>query len=270
MGDGQDQQPMVAGGPAVAPAEPAAPAGDGKGGGGAGGGGDGGGGDGGGGGQTTITSIALLVGPLLAALGGLALTGTIGRVQREAPLGLSIAIGLVIVAGVCWVAASTVLAPKDGGSPKAVKALQGIALVLAATGFVTALAIAVATANNEPRPEITPTLSDDGTKLSTEVTASNLPTDHRLAFRVDLLNRSQLVGHVYQAYVGPNADGDVDQTITTPLPTGGYTEIEVKAYTGTTSPACDDFSEVRESATYGSGTGCVILTMPDAAVEGNG
>lgn len=223
----------------------------------------GGGSDGG----TSITSIGLLVAPLLTILGGLALTGTIGRVQRESPLLLSIAIGLVIFAGVIWVAASNLTAPKAGKDRSGLDiGLRIAALVFAAVGFILALAVAVATANNEPRPQISPTLNEDGTKMTTHVTTSGLPTNQRLAFRVDLLRDGQMVGHLYQAYVGPNTDGDVDQTITTPLPPSGYTEIQIKAYTGTTSPSCDDFSEVRESSTYGSGTGCVILTLPGSAI----
>jgi hypothetical protein len=216
---------------------------------------------------TSITSIGLLVAPLLTILAGLAATGTIGRVQRESPLGLSIAIGMVIFAGVVWVAASTFTAPKSGDDrSKTDIVLRSVALGLAGIGFILALAVAVATANNEPRPQISPSLSEDGTKLTTHVTTSGLPTDQRLAFKVDLLSRGQVVGQVYQAYVGPDTDGDVDQTITTPLPTSGYTEIQIKAYTGTTSPACDDFTQVREDATFGSGTGCVILTLPQSAV----
>jgi hypothetical protein len=67
---------------------------------------------------------------------------------------------------------------------------------------------------------------------------------------------------LYRAYVGPDSDGNVDQTVTTPLPRSGFTEVGIKAYTGTTSPSCDDFSTVRENATIGSGTGCVIISMP--------
>jgi hypothetical protein len=213
-------------------------------------------------GSVSLSSIGLLVAPLIAALAGLALTGTIGRVQRDDPLGLSIAIGLVVASGAFWVLASNLTAPAAGAKRGTLDILlRVVSVVLAAAGFILALAVAVATANNEPRPQISANLSADRTSLTSHVTASNLPTNNRLAFRVDLLNGSN-DQPLYRAYVGPNSDGDVDQTITTPLPASGYSEIGIKAYTGTTSPSCDDFSAVREDATIGSGTGCVIITLP--------
>ncbi|HEY4779232.1 MAG TPA: hypothetical protein VIH47_06545 [Solirubrobacterales bacterium] len=214
----------------------------------------------------------MLIAPLVAAMAALALTGTIGRVQRDEPLGISISIGLVIASGVFWVAASTFTAPAKEGEKRSSAdiVLRSISIVLAGLGFVLALALAVSTANNEPRPQISPTLSEDGSKLTTKISASNLPTDQRLAFRIDLLRNRDTVGNVYQAYVGPNSDGDIEQTVTLPLPQGDYTEIGIKAYTGTTSPSCDDFGAVRENATFGSGTGCVIMTLPNAGGKPKG
>jgi hypothetical protein len=214
----------------------------------------------------SITSIGLLVAPLLTILAGLALTGTIGRVQRESPGLLSLAIGLVIFAGVFWVAASTFTAPKGTEKRSNIDiGLRVAAMGLAGVGFILALAVAVATANNEPRPRVSAAVSDDGKKLTTEVEASNLPTDHRLAFRIDLLEGGEISESVYRAYVGPDNDGNVDQTITTLLPPGQYSEVGIKAYTGTTSASCDDFAAVRAEATYGSGTGCVILRVTPPA-----
>lgn len=218
-------------------------------------------------GGISLASIGLLVTPLLAILGGLALTGTVGRVQRDEPFWFSVAIGLVLFSGAAWVAADTLTAPQGSASRSWTdKIIRLVSLGAALGGFVLALTIAVASANNESRPQITPTLSADRTTLTTHVTASNLPTDNRLAFRIDLLRESKTIIHLYQSYVGPNSDGDVDQTITTRLPRGGFEEIGIKAYTGTTSPSCDDFSEVQEDSTFGSGTGCVIITLPRALV----
>lgn len=205
----------------------------------------------------------MLVAPLIAALGGLALTGTIGRVQRDYPGWLSVAIGLVVASGAVWVLASTLTAPEQGKKRGALDIiLRILSVFLAAAGFILALELAVSTANNEPRPQLSAILSEDHSKLTTTVAASDLPSNHRLAFRIELLANSSLVQPLYQAYVGPNSDGNVEQTITTPLPPAGYNEISVKAYTGTTAPTCDDFSAVRENATIGSGTGCVIVSLP--------
>lgn len=216
-----------------------------------------------------LTSIGMLVAPLIAAMGGLALTGTIGRVQRDEPTGFCIALALVIASGVLWVAASNVPDWKIREKLTLSTAVKGVAFLFGGIGFATALALAVNTANNAPRPQITPTLilGDGGSKLKTEIKASNLATDRRLAFRVDLLRRMEVVGHVYESYIGPDGDGNIDETVTVALPKSDFTEIGVKAYTGTTSPSCDDFSLVRDDDQFLTGTGCVIITLPDAAVR---
>lgn len=216
-----------------------------------------------------LTAIGMLVAPLIAAMGGLALTGTIGRVQRDEPTGFCIALALVIASGVLWVAAPNAPDWKIRKKLPLSTATKGIAFVLGGIGFVAALALAVNTANNAPRPQITPTLvlSDGGGKLTTEIEASNLATDRRLAFRVDLLRRMEVVGHVYESYIGPDGDGNIDETVTVALPKSNYTEVGVKAYTGTTSPNCDDFSLVRDNDQFLTGTGCVIITLPEAAVR---
>ena len=208
-----------------------------------------------------IAGVAILVAPLITAVSGLALTGTIGRVQRDAPDLLSIAIGFVIVAGTLWVVASTFTAPKAGENhSKRDLALRWVALGFAALGFLFAILAAISTANNEPRPRITPTLSDDRSELTLEIETSSLSTERRLAVRVDLLDEHGPVGQVYEAYVGPDEDGNVDYTVTLPLPASGYTRIGAMAYTEE-EPICDRF--VRAVDDSKPGTGCVIISLPN-------
>lgn len=215
--------------------------------------------------SVNLASIGVLVAPLLAAMGGLALTGTIGRVQRDEPLLMSVAIGLVILSGALWVAASTFTAPNDNTKKRSKSdiALRVISITLAVIGSALALGVAVFTANNNPRPQISSALSEDGTRLTTKIKASNLATDRRLAFQIVPLQGEETVGSIYRAYVGPDSDGNVEQTVSTPLPAGNnHNAIGIKAYTGTVAPPCDDFSVVRRDETFGSGAGCVILTIP--------
>jgi hypothetical protein len=92
-----------------------------------------------------------------------------------------------------------------------------------------------------------------------------METSRRLAFRVDASFNGVVTQSLYRAYVGPDGDGNVEETVSTALPADGvYDEIVVKAYTGTESPVCDDFTVVRQSAQFGSGTSCVILRAPRA------
>jgi hypothetical protein len=238
----------------------------------------------------SLASIGVMVASLVSALGLLTLTGTVGRVQREDPEAFSVALGFLLFAGAFWVAAATFTAPKKAADDRTRmdKTLRGLAIIFGVSGLMLGLSQAVHTADNEPRPKITPSLSDDGSKLTTEVKASGLPTDHRLAFRVDLLHHRDAVGQIYEAYIGPDGDGNVDQTITVPLPKEGFTEIGVKAYSGAASPGCDEFSEMlanhtaqenakaekearerreEEDQYLPAGTACVILTLPEYAVR---
>lgn len=237
--------------------------------------------DGKGAGEETVpglTAIAMLVVPLLTAVSGLALTGTIGRVQRDEPKSFAIAIGLVIAAGTIWVLASVLTDPKSERRRSLREVLLKLAaLSLAAVGFVLAICAAIDAANNEPRPQITSTLSEDGTKLTVNVKASNLATEKRLAIRVDLLSQEGSVGEAYEAYIGPDGDGNVDHTATVSLPKSGYSRIGVRAHTGSSEPECvrtaeeqrereESDSKKTDEEDLVSGTGCVIITLPKYAV----
>lgn len=227
-----------------------------------------------------LTAVAMLVVPLLTAVSGLALTGTIGRVQRDEPKYFAIAIGLVIAAGTVWVLASALTAPRHGESRSLWDILlKLLALSLAAGGFVLAISAAIDAANNEPRPQITSTLSEDGTELTVNVKASNLATEKRLAIRVDLLSQEGSVGEAYEAYIGPDGDGSIDHTVTVALPKSGYSRIGVRAHTGSSEPKCvrteEEQREMEEAESENkkadeedrvSGTGCVIITLPKYAV----
>jgi len=209
--------------------------------------------------NVNLASIGMLIGPLLAAMGGLALTGTIGRVQRDYPEWLSIAIGMVVFSGVLWVAASTLTAPGEGEKRRRIDfVLRGISLVLAGTGFVLALDLGVHAANNEPRPQISPIWSER--ELTVHVTVPNLSSTRRLGYQVDLVERGTIAETIYQSYVGPDADGNVDQTVVVPLPDRGeYREIGITAYTGETKPPCRGAEPDPDGE---AGAACMVLTPP--------
>jgi hypothetical protein len=216
-----------------------------------------------------LTSIGMLVAPLVAAMGALALTGTIGRVQRDYPEWFSVALILVVVSGVLWVAAPTFPSWKIGKARFSTLA-KAVAFAAGGAGFMLALALAVSTADNTPRPQITPTLSEDGSKLTAKITASNLPTDQRLVVKIDLLKERDELAPVYESYMGPNGDGNIDQTVTIPLPKSGFTEIGVMAHTGDREAKCDDFEAVAENEEFRTGTGCVIIALPQYVLQPEG
>lgn len=184
----------------------------------------------------------------------------------------------MIAAGTIWVLASVLTDPKSERRRSLPEVLLKLAaLSLAAMGFVLAICAAIDAANNEPRPQITSTLSEDGTKLTVNVKASNLATEKRLAIRVDLLSQEGSVGEAYEAYIGPDGDGNVDHTATVSLPKSGYSRIGVRAHTGSSEPECvrtaeeqrereESDSKKTDEEDLVSGTGCVIITLPKYAV----
>jgi len=219
-------------------------------------------------GATDITAIALLITPFVAALGALALTGTIGRVQRNEPEMISWALFLVLAAGTLWVISSEFSSLTKG--------IRVVACLAALGGFVLGLSAAVQTANDEPRPQIKARLSDDAHKLTVEIGASNMETEDRLAIFVDALTRGRRNPEkytsepVYRGYGGPDADGNVTTTVSVFLPKGNFTDVGIKAFTDKTSPACDDQlakdaaspdTEPKKSEKPGSGTGCVTMAL---------
>ena len=208
--------------------------------------------------------------PLAATLGLFKATGSIGRLQRDDPYLLWLAIALVLLAGTMLTLASFL--GGDGESKKGKwweKRLFFGAALCTTLGFVLALGLVFNNAGEESRPMITATLSDDYSKLTAHVTASNLKTDHRLAFKVDLatVTPGLTVDAVHpfefngtlpleRAYMGPDADGNVDQIVTMDVPPGGdYTNLVVKAYTSPTNQSC------REPAGDDAGTACTILYL---------
>jgi hypothetical protein len=219
-----------------------------------------------------ITSVGMLVTALIGLLGALTLSGTVGRVQRNHPKGFTIAICLVVVAAAAWILANQ--------WEKRAGLLRGAALGLAVIGYGIAIAITIATANDEPRPHITTKLSRNRSVLHATVKASDLPVKDRLKVQVDLLQRKPNPGSgdplfstspqsIYRAYIGPDADGNVKQSFATPLPRRGpFTDVGIKAFTGSASPGCDDLVVLpnqRQTTGYrGSGTGCVIIALHPA------
>jgi hypothetical protein len=209
-----------------------------------------------------LAAVAALVTPLIAALGALAVTGTVGRVQRNEPVMISLALFLVVGAGALWLIASQI--------STFARTVRIAASVAALAGFVIGFYAAVSTANDQPRPQIDASLSDDARKLTAEVTASNMETEDRLAVFVDVFIRSQadVLEPVYSAYEGPDADGNIKLHLSTILPKGPYTDVSIQAFTGE-SAICNEALEEEASEEsseaavekLGLGTGCVVLPI---------
>src|SRR4051794_6087514 len=200
-----------------------------------------------------LTGIFGLVAPLAATVGLFKASGTIGRIQRDDPYLLWVAIGLVLIAGT-MVSVATFLSG-EGESATAKRWVGRLffgAAITTAVGFGLALLLVFGNAGAESRPQISATLNPEQSQLTAHVRASHLRTDHRLAFKVDLatVRSDKSVDSVHpfasngslpleRAYMGPDSDGNVDQDITLSIPPGGnYTHVVIKAYTGDANQSC--------------------------------
>jgi hypothetical protein len=219
-----------------------------------------------------LTGIFGLVAPLAATLTLFKATGSIGRIQRDDPYWLWVAITLVLVAGTLLTLSSFLSG--DGESTRSKRWARGLffgAAVLAAIGFAISLQLIFVDAGEEPRPSITATLNPAESKLTAHVTASHLKTDHRLALKVDLatLEHGKTIddlhpfakGHslaLERAYVGPDTDGNVDQVVSVSIPSGGgYTDVVIKAFTAEKNRSCTEPA----GASPDTGTACTFLAL---------
>jgi hypothetical protein len=219
-----------------------------------------------------LAGVIGLVAPLAATLGLFKATGTIGRIQRDEPIWLLVAIALVLVAGGLLTIASYFKGKKaDGTEYKGITALFVTGAACTVLGFGLALGLVIFNASDESRPRITASLNQAESKLTAQVVASNLKTSHRLVVKIDLATLKPGEGlddkspfikggsrGVERAYVGPNADGEARQVISLPVPAGGpYTDILIRAFTGKGNSSCQE--EPVESTD--PGTACMFLAL---------
>jgi hypothetical protein len=218
-----------------------------------------------------LAGVLGLIAPLAVTLGLFKATGSIGRIQRDDPYLLWLAITLVLLAGTMLAIAAFLSG--EGESEKGKwweKRLFFGAALCAAVGFVIALGLVFSNAGNESRPAISATLSPDQSKLTVHVTASNLKTDHRLALKIDLaimkldktldsVNPFEKYAYLplERIYEGPDSDGNVDQRIEMGIPTGrSYTHLVVKAYTNPANQSCGE-----PAGEMDAGTACTIFYL---------
>jgi hypothetical protein len=227
-----------------------------------------------------LAGVFALVAPLAATLGLFKATESIGRIQRDEPFLLWLAIALVLLAGTMLTIGNFLSG--EGESAKArrwARRLFFTASAFTAAGFALALGLVFSNAGQESRPQIAATLNRAEDELTAHVTASNLRTDHRLAVKVDLatVRPGFSVDSIHpflkdgslpleRAYMGPDEEGDVDQQLTLNIPPGSrYTNVVIKAYTGATNQSCRELAKGADA-----GTACTIIHLdPDrGAVPG--
>jgi hypothetical protein len=208
-------------------------------------------------------------GALVTGVGALALTGTLGRVQRNDGTGFAISLGLVVAGALAWVVAAVV-----GPKPRTYVKLGGAISVGA--GVVLGFIVAIKASTTIEQPSVTLRLSDDGESVVATARAGDLGSDARLNVFVDGLRLARKGKHatatngqpkdiygtptiLYEAYVGPNGDGEATEDVRVAIPPTRFDAIDIRAFTANDAAEC---SKAPLNLPGHRGTGCAIIELP--------
>jgi hypothetical protein len=147
-----------------------------------------------------------------------------------------------------------------------------LAAIVAVLAFGVAIALAASDGGEASRPQISGWFDKKTATLTAEITASNLPSDGRLAVKVDLQTVSELSGiddprpwdsrgslPQERAYIGADADGDVRHELKVPiLVNGPYSHIVIEATTGDGQAPC---IELPAPQTPDDKTACMFIPL---------
>ena len=206
---------------------------------------------------------------LVTTISGLAVTGALQRMQRDHGTILIVAFSLVLAAAALWLALAIV-------KPAAHKGwlwwsdVDVFGRLLAATAFAVGVIVGIwgmiHTQRDQPRPSVTATLkpdTPDTLELDATATAHNLAIGERLVTLIVGLKRDAsgrvVTDKRYVAVSGPDASGNVDQTVSYAFPKNVYYAVGVSASTGH-SDVCD---YEQESAASGPQTTGTTSTTPE-------
>jgi hypothetical protein len=142
-----------------------------------------------------------------------------------------------------------------------------VAVVAFAVGLGSAIYAVIQTQRLTQRPTIEAHISP-GSALEATVKASGLTADSRIVIYVDGLRRDPdkpgaygPPDTIYQAYLGPDSDGEVKQPVNVTLPASRYDAVGLRAWTTQQQPPCE-FTEINPKTTGTRlGAACVILPL---------
>ena len=196
-----------------------------------------------------------------ALLTALAITGDlVGRMARNHPSATFAAFGCAALA--VFLGAVAAFGLRE--SSDAERRVLYLGLVVLGAGLVMTVYAAVRTWGDRPQPSITIT-PKRGTLVTVTVHASGLQARDHLVVRVEQLSQAGTPGQeLYGASLGPDASGDVAETVDVPLPAGDFDDVGARAWVG---------DEPKDCYRDESSTGCVhvhvsrIQERPQLAVD---
>jgi|GEM_PF-4263664 len=185
-----------------------------------------------------LASLVAAAAGLVSAIGALAATGTLGRVQRNHDLALKWAIWLVALGALAWLLGTVF---KDWRA-----ILIAAAGVLTVAGVGTGYDAAIDSVNDTEQPAIDVTLDRGALVVRGRATVANLASDESLtvavhgAVREDrrrLTRRPRFTRRwrftrLWRSVRGPDGDGNAETAIAVGLPSGRFDAVRVRAFTG--------------------------------------
>lgn len=217
-----------------------------------------------------LPAVAAAAAALVSGIGLLTLTGALGRVQRNNGQAFAIAIALVVIGAAVWVAGAMISerarkANVLGFSIGMREGVKAIGLLFSLIGLVVGFYVAIGTADDTEQPAVALRVSDDGGSVTGTARAANLSSEDRLNVYVDgLVSRkggAYKGSNLYQAFVGPNADGEASNDVHVRLPPGRFDAVGIRAFTARNPEGCGRYPLKRAQAGE-EGTGCVIIRLP--------
>jgi hypothetical protein len=225
-----------------------------------------------------IATLAAAGTALATGVTGLAVTGTIGRVQRNHPTTFAVALGLTIGAAACLTIAGTVASRRrkpDVSTGRAVvsawdwtsKAWLLVGIALATAGVITGFAVSITTAGDTERPRISVTLDAATLTMTGSATVKHLSSNDPLIVTVDGLKLKDglltISRRLAEASIGPDSDGNAGQRISVHVPPGAYDAVGVRATikdSDKTADACGTYPSAVAVAPADDKVGEVIAT----------
>jgi hypothetical protein len=180
-----------------------------------------------------------------ALLTALAITGDlVGRMARNHPWATFASFGCAALA--VFLGAVAAFGLRENSDLE--RRVLYLGLVVLGTGLVMTVYAGVRTWGDRPQPSIAIT-PKRGSLVTVTVHGSGLRSSDHLIVEVEqLLHGSRPGQELYRASLGPDASGDVEQTIDVPLPAGDFDDVGARAWVG---------DEPKDCYRNGGSTGCV-------------
>jgi hypothetical protein len=201
-------------------------------------------------------ALGLAATGVVTVVGGLSISGTVGRVLRNEPKAMAWALVVVLVG-----AALLGIAGLPATRKKTEIYLSIIGLELTAVGLIMAAVTGIGTAGDSERPLVSAEVSEAGRHLKGKVTAANLPSDAHFVAVVAGIGANASVEPFQRVDTGPDSEGKVELPLNVRIPAGQFTGVRVAAGDTDDEATADVVARCGDDGATDDATGCVDLPL---------